>query len=36
VRPGYGLAPRLLDSVLGRKVKVAVRKNTPVKFDVLD
>ena len=31
VRPGYGLAPKLLDQVVGEKVKVDIRINTPVK-----
>jgi len=33
VRPGFGLAPKHLDSVIGRQVKKAVRKNTPVTGD---
>lgn len=30
VRPGYGLPPKLLAQVLGARVRVDVRKNTPV------
>ena len=30
VRPGYGLPPKFLDLVVGRKAKVDIRKNTPV------
>jgi len=36
VRPGYGLAPKHLDKVIGKKVNVDVRANTPVNVDVLD
>jgi N-acetylneuraminate synthase len=35
VRPGYGLAPKLLSEILGRKVISKVKKNTPVKFEVV-
>lgn len=33
VRPGYGLAPKFLPDVIGRRVKRAVAANTPVSFD---
>ena len=36
VRPGFGLAPKHLDSVIGQQVKKAVRKNTPVTGDSVD
>jgi pseudaminic acid synthase len=36
VRPGYGLPPKFLDAVLGRKLKVAVRAATPVSWEVLE
>ena len=35
IRPGLGLAPKFRDVVLGRKVKVAVRKGTPLSWDLL-
>jgi pseudaminic acid synthase len=35
VRPGYGLPPKELKSIIGRKLKVSVKKNTPVKWDFL-
>jgi pseudaminic acid synthase len=35
VRPGFGLAPKHLDAVLGRRVRAAVRANTPVHFEDL-
>lgn len=31
VRPGYGLAPKMLDTILGKAVKRRVLRNTPVK-----
>lgn len=36
VRPGFGLAPKFMDEVIGKKVKQGVRRNTPVKADVID
>ncbi|MEE4299820.1 MAG: pseudaminic acid synthase [Pseudomonadales bacterium] len=36
VRPGYGAPPRMLDSVVGRRVREAVRRNTPVRMELLD
>ncbi|MBT9585611.1 pseudaminic acid synthase [bacterium] len=35
VRPGLGLHPRYLDTVLGRKVTRDVSKGTPVQWDIL-
>jgi pseudaminic acid synthase len=35
VRPGYGLAPKYLPEILGRKVKDDIRENTPVHLDLL-
>lgn len=35
VRPGYGLAPKHLDEILGRKVQKAVPINSPVNWDCL-
>ena len=35
VRPGYGLPPRYLDALLGRRVGRAVRKGTPMSWDLL-
>lgn len=34
IRPGAGLAPKYLDTVLGRKAKGAIRKGTPVSWDL--
>jgi len=35
VRPGYGLAPKYLLQVVGRRVSQSVDKNTPVKKELL-
>jgi pseudaminic acid synthase len=35
-RPGYGLAPKSLDAVLGKKLRVDVEFATPVRWDVLE
>lgn len=35
VRPGYGLAPKHLPEVIGRKIKTAVRYGDPVTLDCL-
>lgn len=35
VRPGFGLAPKYLDSIIGKRIQRAVRANTPVTKDVL-
>lgn len=35
VRPGYGMSPKFLDSVVGKEVAVDLKKNSPVKEDVL-
>lgn len=35
VRPGYGLAPKYLEKVIGKVVKVEVSKGMPVTFGVL-
>jgi N-acetylneuraminate synthase len=35
VRPGFGVPPKFLDQIVGRKVLQPVRKNTPVRFEDL-
>ncbi|NHW00824.1 pseudaminic acid synthase [Stutzerimonas degradans] len=35
VRPGFGLAPKELDRVVGRTLAVSVAENTPVSWDVI-
>lgn len=36
VRPGFGLAPKHLDAVVGKTAKLAIEANTRVSWDVLD
>lgn len=36
VRPGFGAAPKHLDTVLGRRVRVAVQAETPVQLDQIE
>lgn len=36
IRPGLGLPPRHYDELLGRRVKIAVKRGTPVRFDVVE
>jgi N-acetylneuraminate synthase len=36
VRPGYGLAPKHIDEVIGQKVKSDVTANDPVLWDILE
>ncbi|HTY39459.1 MAG TPA: pseudaminic acid synthase [Bacteroidota bacterium] len=36
IRPGYGLHPKLLTAVLGKKVKRKVTRGTPLTWDVLE
>ena len=35
IRPGYGLAPKFMDRLLGRRVSRAVTKGTPMGWDLL-
>jgi len=35
IRPGYGISPKFLNEIMGKKLTCAVKKNTPVKFDVI-
>lgn len=36
VRPGFGVAPKYLDQVLGKRARRAISENTPVRFDDLE
>lgn len=36
VRPGYGLAPKYFEDLLGKRVSQAIKKNTAVSFEVLE
>ena len=35
IRPGYGISPKYLEVVLGKKAKVTVKKGTPLSWDIL-
>lgn len=35
IRPGFGVAPKYYNALIGRKVKADVDRGTPVSFDVL-
>lgn len=35
IRPGYGLAPKYLPTLLGRRARQAVQRGTPVSWDLL-
>lgn len=36
VRPGYGAAPKFLDQIIGKRVKVGTHANTPVHLDGIE
>jgi len=36
IRPGYGLAPKYYDMLLGKKVAKTVKKGTPVSWNILE
>ncbi|MDA7539357.1 pseudaminic acid synthase [Akkermansiaceae bacterium] len=36
IRPGYGLAPKHEDAVIGRKVKQAIARGTPLSWELID
>ena len=36
IRPGYGLAPKFLSDLLGRRAKQAITRGTPMSFDLVD
>jgi N-acetylneuraminate synthase len=35
IRPGSGLSPKYFDTLLGKKVNRAVKKGTPVSWDLI-
>lgn len=35
VRPGFGLPPKMMSELVGKKVKVSIKKNSPVSLKVL-
>jgi sialic acid synthase SpsE len=36
IRPGYGLAPKHLGSVLGRKARRDLQKGTPLNWEMVE
>jgi pseudaminic acid synthase len=36
IRPGYGLKPKRLKEILGRKAKIDIKKGTPISWELLD
>lgn len=36
IRPGYGLHPKHLNDIIGKRAKVALKKGTPLKFEYFD
>ncbi len=36
IRPGVGLAPKYLSDVIGKKVRVSIKKGTPLSWDLLE
>jgi N-acetylneuraminate synthase len=36
IRPGYGLAPKHLSNMLGRRARLAISRGTPMSFDLID
>lgn len=36
IRPGFGLAPKYYDAVLGKTAKVAIAKGTALNFDIIE
>ena len=36
IRPGYGLPPKCLDDIIGKTLKQAAKKHTPVKMCYID
>jgi N-acetylneuraminate synthase len=36
VRPGFGIAPKHIDKIIGTRAKVDIKINTPVSFDYLE
>ena len=35
VRPGYGLPPKYLKDILGKKSKIDIKKGTPLKWEIV-
>jgi N,N'-diacetyllegionaminate synthase len=35
-RPGTGIQPKYFDSILGKRIKIDIAKNTPITFDMIE
>ena len=35
IRPGYGLAPKYMEEIIGKKTTSAVRRGNPVSFELV-
>jgi N-acetylneuraminate synthase len=35
IRPGYGLPPKHLEAVLGRRARVAIARGTPLQWGLI-
>jgi sialic acid synthase SpsE len=35
IRPGYGLAPKYMEAILGQKTTLMVKRGTPVSFNLI-
>jgi len=35
IRPGYGLPPKYLKDVLGKRAKIDIKKGTPLKWELI-
>lgn len=36
IRPGFGLAPKYLDDILGKKAKIDIKRGTPVSWELIN
>jgi len=34
IRPGFGLAPKYMEEILGKKITSSIKRGTPVTFDL--
>jgi N-acetylneuraminate synthase len=33
IRPGFGLKPKYYDEIIGKRTRLSVRRNTPVRWE---
>ena len=36
IRPGYGLPPKYLSKVIGKRAKTEIKRGTPISWDIID